>query len=294
MSGERQPRDDICTRLIAGSAGIVPYMGHDDVTHLLGMHVVHYGPLQAPPLVLIHGSGFSGGSWSPVVPTLADQYHVIRVDLPGHGQSSPAPSYDVPEQASRLAAVLDELGLRPVTVVGHSSGGYIATALAEQRPDLVGSLALISTGPSPDALLPQPVLLRMLIAPPLGPLLWSIRSDAMLRRGVTAVCNRPVDVPDDLVAEVRGIGYRTFRTVLRRNTAYIAERSVSERLTALDVPVLVIFGAADRRWDPSSAHHYDTVPNARVEQLPDVGHLPMFEAPEATSELLLAFAAACR
>lgn len=105
------------------------------------------------------------------------------------------------------------------------------------------------------------------------PLLWSIRSDAVLRRGVTAVCNRPVDVPDDLVAEVRGIGYRTFRTVLRRNTAYIAERSVPERLAALDVPVLVIFGAADRRWDPSSAHHYDTVPKARVEQLPAVGHL---------------------
>ncbi|MFF2409266.1 alpha/beta fold hydrolase [Streptomyces sp. NPDC058092] len=269
-------------------------MGHDDVTHLHGMHVVHYGPRQAPPLVLIHGSGFSGGSWSPVVPALADRYHVIRVDLPGHGQSSPAPSYDVPEQAGRLAAVLDEFDLRPITVVGHSSGGYIATALAEQRPDLVGSLALISSGPSPDALLPQPVLLQMLIAPPLGPLLWSIRSDAMLRRGVAAVCNRPVDVPDDLVAEVRGISYRTFRTVLRRNAAYIAERSVPDRLTALDVPVLVIFGAADRRWDPSSAHQYDTVPNARVEQLPDVGHLPMFEAPETTSKLLLAFAAAGR
>ncbi|MER6159567.1 alpha/beta hydrolase [Streptomyces sp. NPDC001868] len=269
-------------------------MKHDDVTHSHGMHVVHYGPRQAPPLVLIHGSGFSGGSWSPVVPALAEQHHVIRVDLPGHGQSPPAPSYDVPAQAGRLAAVLDGLGLRTITVAGHSSGGYIATALAEQRPDLVGSLALISSGPSCDALLPQPALLRMLIAPPLGPLLWPIRSDAMLRKGVTAVCNRPVDVPDSLVAEVRGIGYRTLRTVLRRNTAYITERSVPDRLTDLDVPVLVIFGAADRRWDPSSAHQYDTVPNARVEQLPDVGHLPMLEAPETTAKLLLDFAAADR
>ncbi|CAM5271998.1 2-succinyl-6-hydroxy-2,4-cyclohexadiene-1-carboxylate synthase [Streptomyces alboniger] len=177
------------------------------------------------------------------MPALAGRYHVIRIDLPGHGQSPPAPSCDVPEQAARLAAALDELGLRPVTVAGHSSGGYIATALAEQRPDLVGSLALISSGPSPDALLPQPVLLRVLIDPPLGPLLWRVRSDAMLRRGVTAVCNRPVDVPDDLVAEARAIGYRTFRTVLRRNGAYIAERSVPARLTALDVPVLVISGS---------------------------------------------------
>jgi pimeloyl-ACP methyl ester carboxylesterase len=82
--------------------------------------------------------------------------------------------------------------------------------------------------------------------------------------------------------------------VLRRNTAYIAERSLPERLTALDVPVLVMFGAADRRWDPSSAHRYDAVPNVRVEQLPDVGHIPMFEAPETTSKLLLDFAATAR
>ncbi|MFI6151563.1 alpha/beta fold hydrolase [Kitasatospora sp. NPDC051170] len=269
-------------------------MGNDDVKQLHGMHgmhVVHDGPQGAPPLVLIHGSGASGGFWSPVVPALAGRYHVIRVDLPGHGRSLPAPSYDVPEQAGRLAGVLDELGVRPVTVAGHSSGGYIATALAERRPDLVGSLALVSSGPSLDALLPQPVVLQVLIAPPLGPLLWPIRSDAMLRRGLTAVCDRPVDIPDDLVAEVRGIGYRTFRTALRRNAAYITERSVPERLTALDVPVLVIFGAADHRWDPSSAHQYDAVPNARVEQLPDVGHLPMFEAPEETAELLLDFAA---
>ncbi|MET8054417.1 alpha/beta hydrolase [Streptosporangium sp. NPDC005286] len=256
-----------------------------------GMRVVHDGPREAPPLLLIHGSGFSGASWSPVVPALAGHHHVIRVDLPGCGQSPPALSYDVPVQAGRVAAVLDDLGLRRVTTVGHSSGGYIATALAEQRPDLVRSLALISAGPSPDALLPQPLLLRVLLAPPLGPLLWSRRSDAMIRRGISATCARPVDIPDDLVADVRGTTYRTFRTVLRRNTAYIAQRSVSERLAALEVPMLVIFGTADRRWEPSSAHQYDAVPNARVELLPGVGHIPMFEAPETTSELLLGFTA---
>jgi pimeloyl-ACP methyl ester carboxylesterase len=266
-------------------------MSEFDVEHSHGMHVVHDGPRQAPPLLLIHGSGASGGFWNPVVPALAGHHHVIRVDLPGCGQSPPAPSYDVPVQAGRVAAVLDDLGLRHLTVVGHSSGGYIATALAEQRPDLVRSLALISTGPSIDSLLPQPVLFRVLLAPPFGPLLWSRRSDAMIRRGIGVTCARPVDIPDDLVADLRGTTYRAFRRVLRRNTAYITERSVPERLAALEVPVLVIFGAADPRWEPSSAHRYDAVPNARVELLPGVGHVPFFEAPEATSELLLGFTA---
>jgi pimeloyl-ACP methyl ester carboxylesterase len=279
---------------MVGSPGIVSGMSEYDVEHAHGMHVVHDGPRQAPALVLIHGSGASSGSWTTMVPALADHHHVIRVDLPGCGQSPPPLSYDVPAQAGRVAAMLDDLGLRHVTAVGHSSGGYVATALAEQRPDLVGSLALISTGPSLDALLRQPFVLRVLLAPPVGPLLWSRRSDAMIRSGIEATAARPMDIPDELVAEMRGTTYRAFRTVLRRNTAYVAERSVPERLAALDVPVLVIFGTADPRWDPSSAHQYDAVPTARVELLPGVGHIPILEAPETTSKLLLDFLATGR
>lgn len=266
-------------------------MSEYDIERSHRMHVVHDGPRQAPPLLLIHGSGASGASWIPMIPALAGHHHVIRVDLPGCGQSPPARTYDVPAQAGRVAALLDDLGLRRVTVAGHSSGGYVGTALAEQRPDLVRSLVLISTGPSLDALLPQPLILRVLLGPPLGRLIWSIRSDAWIRKGVSATAARPVDVPDDVVAGVRGITYRTMRTVLRRNTAYIVERSVPERVAALEVPVLVICGDADPRWDPASAHQYDALPNARVEMLPGVGHVAILEAPEETGKLLLGFAA---
>ena len=67
-------------------------MSEREVEQLNGMCVVHDGPRQAPPLLLIHGSGASGASWSPVVPALAARHHVIRVDLPGCGRSAPAPS----------------------------------------------------------------------------------------------------------------------------------------------------------------------------------------------------------
>ncbi|WP_282086740.1 alpha/beta fold hydrolase [Streptomyces tendae] len=256
-----------------------------------GMHVVHDGPPQAPPVLLIHGSGASGASWDLVVPVLAEHRHVVRIDLPGSGTSPPVPSYDVPLQAGRVAALLDNLGLRSVTVVGHSSGGYVATALAERRPDLVGAIALVSTGPSLDALLPQPMILRLLLAPPLGPLLWRRRTDAMLRKAIGTTAARPVDVPADMLDDLRGTSYRSFRTVARGNTAYLAERSVPERLAALTVPVLVLFGAADPRWEPSSAHRYEAVPDARLELLPGVGHLPPLEAPGTTGELLLGLAA---
>src|SRR3974390_3752157 len=122
-------------------------MGDYSVEHSHGIHVVHDGPRQAPPLLLIHGSGAAGASWGLVVGALAGHHHVIRVDLPGCGQSPPALSYDVPEQAGRVAVLLDHLGLRHITLAGHSSGGYVATALAEQRPDLVGAPPPVSTGP---------------------------------------------------------------------------------------------------------------------------------------------------
>jgi pimeloyl-ACP methyl ester carboxylesterase len=256
-----------------------------------GMHVVFDGPRDAPPLLLVHGSGAAGSTWGPVVPVLAERYRVVRIDLPGCGRSPSATSYSVPSQASRVAELLDGLGLRQVILVGHSSGGYIATSLAEQRPDLVGSLALVSTGPRQGALLKQPAVLRALLAPPLGPLLWLNRSDAVIRKGLRATCHLPVDIPDDVVADVRLIGYRTFRAVLRCNGAYLAERPVPERLVGLGLPVLAVFGAADPRWDPASVRDYAIVPQVRIEQLPEVGHLPMFEAPEPLGRLLLDFAA---
>jgi pimeloyl-ACP methyl ester carboxylesterase len=263
-----------------------------DVQQSREMYVVQDGPREAPPLLLIHGTGAAGACWSPMIPALAAHHHVIRVDLSGCGQSPPARSYDVPVQARRVAAVLDGLGVGRVTVVGHSSGGYVATALAEQRPGLVRSVALVGTGPSMDAFLPQPLILRVLLGPPLGRLLWSMRSDAWIRNGINATAARPVDLTEEMIAGVRGVTYRTFRKVLRENIAYITERTVAQRLAALDLPVLVVFGAAEPRWDPDrSVREYAAVPGARIELLPGVGHLAILEAPEATSKLVLDFAA---
>ena len=254
-------------------------------------HVVQDGAREAPPLLLIHGSGAASGCWDPMVPALAAHRHVIRVDLPGCGQSPPARSYAVPDQAAAVAEVLDRLGLWDVAIAGHSSGGYVVTALAERRPDLVRSLALLDSGPSLDALRPQPLLLRALLGPPLGPLVWRLRSDALISAGIRATTVRPVDVPAGLIAGVRAISYRTMRAVLHSNGAYLAERALPDRLAVLGVPVLVVFGGDEPRYEPSSVHRYEVVPGVRIEVLPGVGHLPILEVPDTTSKLLLAFAA---
>lgn len=251
------------------------------------MHVVLDGPAGAPALVLIHGTGASAAWWDPVVPGLAEAYRVIRVDLLSHWRPTSPASYDFPVQARRVAVVLDKLGVGRVTAIGHSSGGGVATALAEQRPGLVAALALINTGPSPDAFIPQGPAGGIPQAALPGPL-----SEDAVRKAMGSAFTRPVEIPHALIQDTMEMTPRALAGTGPAFVEYLRQRSLPDRLATLGLPLLVIFGADDRRWRASSAASYREVPGARVEMLPGVGHTPMIEDPQATEALLLDFAAA--
>ena len=156
------------------------------------MHVMEDGKPDAPAVLLIHRTAGSTAWWDPVVPRLADAYRVIRVDLLGHGRSaSPTDGSDIPTQARRVGAALDRIGAGRVAVIGHSTGGTVATALAEQRPDAVAALALIDTGPSSDAYISQGLLPRLLLAPLPGRLLWRLRTEATIRKVIAHRLHTP-------------------------------------------------------------------------------------------------------
>ena len=204
------------------------------------MHVVEDGRPGAPGLLLIHGTAASTAWWDPVIPQLAGDCRVIRVDMAGHGRSSaPAGGYDIPAQARRAGAVLDRLGAGQVTVIGHSTGGYVATALA-------------------------------------------------------SAFTRPIDIPGTIIEATMGMTHRALAVTSRASDDYLKQQTLPGRLAALGLPVLVIVGADDKRWRSTSAAAYRTVPGARLELLPGVGHTPMMEDPQTTSTLLLDFAAAAR
>jgi pimeloyl-ACP methyl ester carboxylesterase len=195
--------------------------------------------------------------------------------------------------------VLDRVGVGQVTAIGHSTGGYVATTLAEQRPAQVAALALINTGPDPDAYIDQGLLGRLLLAPLPGRLLWRLRTEATIRKALTSAFTRPIDIPDTIIQDTLGMTHRALAATGRAGDNHLKQRALPDRLTALGLPVLVIFGADDHRWRSSSAAAYRAVPaayravpGARVELPPGVGHTPMQEDPQTTSTLLLDFAAA--
>src|SRR5215469_5606239 len=257
------------------------------------MHVAEDGRRGGPAVLLIHGTAASATWWDPVIPALAGSCRVIRVDLAGHGRSSnPAGGYDITAQSRRAGAVLDRLGVNHVTVIGHSTGGYVATGLAEQRPGLVSALALIDTCPDLEAIVDQGVLGRLLLAPFPGRLLWRLRTEATIRKALASAFTRAIDIPDAIIEAALGMTHRAVAGTSRAGDTYLKQRALPARLAALGLPVLVIVGADDRRWRSSSAAAYRAVRGARVELLPGVGHTPMMEDPHTTSTLLLDFTAA--
>lgn len=274
----------------AGVSAATPSDAQAEMVHLPGgdIHVVTSGTPSARAVVLLHGLAGSTAWWDPVVPAFGDRY-VVRIDLLGHGASAkPDNGYGIAEQAGRVAAVLDGLGVRHAILIGHSSGGYAATSLAEQRPDLVTAIALIDTGPRLDAFTDNGPLGNLLFIPAIGQTLWPLLPDAAIRSAMSSAFTRDVLIPDQIVADVRGMTYRGFTSASAASDTYLAERTEPDRLAALGVPVLVLFGSRDRRWQPSSFQDYDRVPHVRIEAL-DCGHTPMIEEPDSTGTLLREF-----
>ncbi len=98
-------------------------------------------------LVLVHGFGGNKDTWNWVVPEWNDQYHVIVIDLPGHGESVSKKTliYTMTEQAERLHAFLEAKKIKNIYLFGHSMGGAIATHYAVNHGEDVNALILIDS-----------------------------------------------------------------------------------------------------------------------------------------------------
>lgn len=281
----------LCAGNATGVATAAPDVSQEQMVYLPAgdIHIVSSGVPGRDVVVLLHGLAGSTVWWDPVMPALRHRY-VVRVDLLGHGESAkPDSGYGMAEQAGRVAEVLDRLGVRHAIVVGHSTGGYVATSLAEQRRDLVTALALIDTGSRPDAFTGNGPAGDLLLEPAIGQPLWPLLPDAAIRYSLSSAFTRDVPVPERIVADVRSMTYRSLTATSHASDAYLRERPEPDRLVDLGLPTMVVYGAQDKRWPAASFQDYRRVPNIRVESL-DCGHTPMIEDPAATGALLRDFA----
>lgn len=95
------------------------------------------------PVLLLHGIGSRGESWWPVIDRLAERFHVIQVDMRGHGASGkPERGYLMDHYAADLETLIDTLGLDAPRIVGHSLGALVTLVWASRYPARAAALVL--------------------------------------------------------------------------------------------------------------------------------------------------------
>ena len=99
----------------------------------LNWHVEEMG--QGPTILLVHGTAASIHSWRDVLPLLAESYHVVAIDLPGHGQTDSLASsnFKLESMGNGIAAVMRAMNIEPEIVVGHSAGAAILAYVCARK-----------------------------------------------------------------------------------------------------------------------------------------------------------------
>lgn len=246
------------------------------------LHVEQRGA-GVPALIFLHYWGGSSRTWRHVVETLEPEFRTVTIDQRGWGRSqAPATGYALADMADDALAVIASLDLECYILIGHSMGGKVSQLIASRRPHGLVGLVLVAPAPPCPLRLPR-----------------SARQDMV----------RAYDTRDSVIATVEqvlapdGLSPHDLETVIADSLAgapaarmawplVTSQEDITGAVANIDVPVIVVSGAHDR-VDPPEVLRRELlalIPRAQLHVLDHVGHLLPFEAPDAISSLVRAFA----
>ena len=255
-----------------------------------GTNVRYVDAGRGTPVIFIHGFGASIYSWRKnLVPVESAGFRVLAFDNRGFGFSDkPAHGYTNANYARLVVALMDSLGLTDALLVGHSMGGAIAAEVAIAYPKRVRGMVLIDASGIGRR---SSLLLRLAAWPVVGPLVSGLRGRWITGRVLRSTYADPSKVqPDDVDQYYAPVAERDFGRALRGVLREFRFDALGGRMSAVETPVLVLWGDRDR-WIPPS------IGMALAAELPRVafvlvrgaGHAAQEEAPEEVNRLVITF-----
>lgn len=260
---------------------------------------------RGPPLLLVHGGMGTNSQWAPILAQLAARHRVFAPDRPACGLASGFDYHgaDVEAHAAQfLAETMDALGLPRATLVGNSMGGRWALALAMRHPERVEKLVLVGAPagaeggpvPGPTRAMRFPGIRRIVAR-------FAEKGGAKGTRDfyASSLAAHPERQPDafweamgaDAASNVRR--WLPFvENVVRFNGHVGGGLNLDGRLGDVEVPTHFVWGEKDAFAGPGRGREVArAMPKATFEEIPDAGHLPWIDAPDAVAEAILRGAA---
>ncbi|MFH1523890.1 MAG: alpha/beta fold hydrolase [Chloroflexota bacterium] len=248
------------------------------------LHFLDPNPSGNPAVLLLHGLGADGSSWTLQLPALtAAGFRPIAPDAPGFGGSPyDGHGWSIRRVAAQMAELLDELKTGPVHVVGLSMGGVMAQQFALDFPHLTRRLILVST-------------FSVLRPENLGGWWYFIRrTAAVLTFGLEAQARivaqrvfpdpRNVSLREMLIENISHADPRAYRKAMGSLGLFDSMK----RLGEIKAPTLVVTGAQDTTVTPARQRLLvDGIPGARQVVVPQAGHaVPVDQADVFNREML--------
>ena len=243
--------------------------------------------------MLIHCFSCAIDWWDGMRPRLEADHRVVAIDLLGHGGSEkPGSGYTPENQAKLVAQALEKLHVRNAEVVGHSLGGAVSVALAEQDPRLVNRVAIIDMPPD-NSYGDLGFIAGLAFQPILGEALWTIKPDFSIRDGLGVAFAPGFDVPDAFVEDVKRLTYTAYDESPTGAEDFIGDESLDRRMRATGKPLMVLMGAEEQIVnDPQRAldQYANGDPGTETHLIAGAGHSPNVEKPAESARLVLGFA----
>jgi len=243
-------------------------------------HFASEGALGAASLVFVNALGTDFRIWDDIVAPLARRYRILRYDKRGHGLSESIPGdAGIDDYARDLAALMDERGIGPATIVGLSIGGLIAQEIYRQRPDLVASLVLCDTAVKIGA-----------------DEMWTARIAEVEEGGIEAIADGTMQrwFSADFRAR-RSVELAGWRAMLTRTPVAdylqacraIRHADLRPFAGAIRVPTLCVVGDEDGSTPaPLVREMSKLIGGAKFEVIAGAGHLPNLERPDVLRLLI--------